>query len=32
MTKLWKQNRGYEFENAGQWQLLVEDTKALMKK
>lgn len=32
MTKIWKQNRGYEFENSGQWQLLVEDAKVLLKK
>ncbi len=32
MTRLWKLNKGYEFENSPQWQFLVEDVKALMGK
>ncbi len=27
LTRIWKQNRGYEFENSPQWQLLIEDAK-----
>lgn len=27
MTKLWKLNKGYEFENSPQWQFLVEDVR-----
>ncbi len=32
MTRLWKLNKGYEFENSPQWQFLIEDVKALMGK
>lgn len=29
MTKIWKQNRGYEYENSPEWQFLLEDAKKL---
>ena len=32
MTGLWKLNKGYEFENSPQWQFLVDDVKALVRK
>lgn len=32
MTKMWKQNRGYEFENSPEWQFLLEDAKERLKK
>ena len=32
MTKIWKQNRGYELENMPQWQFLLEDAKERLKR
>lgn len=32
LTKLWKQNRGYELENLPQWQFLLEDAKERLRK
>ena len=29
MTKIWKQNRGYEYENSPEWQFVLEDAKKL---
>lgn len=32
MMRIWKQNRGYEFENSAEWQFVLDDAKKLLAK